>query len=63
MSTATRIARPDFCFSAAVLSGVDATDICEAFGLSSVDDGDDVAQINGVFCSLVNETATVVGKR
>lgn len=30
--------RPDFCFSAAVLSAIDAVDICEAFGLAC--DGD-----------------------
>jgi len=66
--------RPDFCFSAAVLSGVDAVDIAECFGLRAqivadheedlFDDLNDAidSDVDDVFYSRVNETATVVAR-
>lgn len=33
--------RPDFCFSASVLSNVDAVDIAECFGLAPIVDDDE----------------------
>ena len=64
--------RPDFCFSAAVLSGVDAIDIAECFGLAAVcvDDGegnlfDDELNCDevSVFRSSVDDVGTVASRR